>query len=171
MTEWSVETCSPIIISNKCCADVNNRLILCLSTLWCLYTKKSHFYFRFFKIISSKLVSLSLKGKMSQLMTYFTQAHSSHFTVILKWTSHFKLTISYVNNTTHINQQFLKVKISATCFSYSESSSGQKRNTVLAHSVTVRSVGSHRWMYQNYVPFLAWWWLTVAEICWQDVNF
>ena len=28
MTEWSVETCSPIISSNKCCADVNNWLIL-----------------------------------------------------------------------------------------------------------------------------------------------
>ena len=27
MTEWSVETCSPIISSNKCCADVNNWLI------------------------------------------------------------------------------------------------------------------------------------------------
>ena len=29
MTEWSVETCSPIISSNKCCADVNNWLIIC----------------------------------------------------------------------------------------------------------------------------------------------
>ena len=28
MTEWSVETCSPIISSNKCCADVNNWLII-----------------------------------------------------------------------------------------------------------------------------------------------
>ena len=28
MTEWSVETCSPIISSNKCCADVNNWLIV-----------------------------------------------------------------------------------------------------------------------------------------------
>ena len=27
MTEWSVETCSPIISSNKCCAGVNNWLI------------------------------------------------------------------------------------------------------------------------------------------------
>ena len=27
MTEWSVETCSPIIGNNKCCADVNNWLI------------------------------------------------------------------------------------------------------------------------------------------------
>ena len=27
MTEWSVETCSLIISSNKCCADVNNWLI------------------------------------------------------------------------------------------------------------------------------------------------
>ena len=39
MTEWSVETCSPIISSNECCADVNNWLIVCLSTSWCLYTK------------------------------------------------------------------------------------------------------------------------------------
>ena len=38
MTEWSVETCSPIISSNKCCADVNNWLIIYLSTSWCLYT-------------------------------------------------------------------------------------------------------------------------------------
>ena len=38
MTEWTVETCSPIISSNKCCADVNNWLIVCLSTSWCLYT-------------------------------------------------------------------------------------------------------------------------------------
>jgi hypothetical protein len=28
MTEWSVETCSPIISGNKCCADVNNWLIM-----------------------------------------------------------------------------------------------------------------------------------------------
>ena len=27
MTEWSVETCSPIISNNKCCADVNKWLI------------------------------------------------------------------------------------------------------------------------------------------------
>ena len=40
MTEWSVETCSPSISSNKCCADVNNWLIVYLSTSWCLYTKK-----------------------------------------------------------------------------------------------------------------------------------
>ena len=39
MTEWSVEICSPIISGNKCCADVNNWLIICLSTSWCLYTK------------------------------------------------------------------------------------------------------------------------------------
>ena len=38
MTEWSVETCSSIISSNKCCAGVNNWLIVCLSTSWCLYT-------------------------------------------------------------------------------------------------------------------------------------
>ena len=31
MTEWSVETCSPIISSNKCCADVNNWLIVYIS--------------------------------------------------------------------------------------------------------------------------------------------
>ena len=37
MTKWSVETCSPIISGNKCCADVNNWLIICLSTSWCLY--------------------------------------------------------------------------------------------------------------------------------------
>ena len=30
MTEWSVETCSPIISSNKCFADVNNWLIIYL---------------------------------------------------------------------------------------------------------------------------------------------
>ena len=35
------------------------------------------------------------------------------------------VTIYYVSNTTYINQQLLKVKILATCFSYSESSSGQ----------------------------------------------
>ena len=34
------------------------------------------------------------------------------------------VTIYYVNNTTYINQQLLKVKILATCFSYSEPSSG-----------------------------------------------
>ena len=28
MTEWSVETCSPIISNNKYCADVNNWLII-----------------------------------------------------------------------------------------------------------------------------------------------
>ena len=28
MTEWSVETCSPIISGNKCCANVNNWLII-----------------------------------------------------------------------------------------------------------------------------------------------
>jgi hypothetical protein len=39
MTEWSVETCSPIISSNKCCNDVNNWLIICISTSWCLYTE------------------------------------------------------------------------------------------------------------------------------------
>ena len=39
MTEWPVETCSPIISSNKC-AEVNNWLIICLSTSWRLYTKK-----------------------------------------------------------------------------------------------------------------------------------
>ena len=47
------------------------------------------------------------------------------------------VTIHYVNNTTHINQQLLKVKILAKCFSYSEASSGQKRNIVLVHSVIV----------------------------------
>ena len=40
MTEWSVETCSPILSSNKCCGDVNNWLIICLSTSWCLYTNQ-----------------------------------------------------------------------------------------------------------------------------------
>ena len=53
------------------------------------------------------------------------------------------VTIYYVNNTTHINQQILKVKILATCFIYSEPSSGQKRNIVLVHSVIVHSMGSH----------------------------
>ena len=33
MTEWSVETCSPIISSNKCYADVNNWLIITI-TFW-----------------------------------------------------------------------------------------------------------------------------------------
>ena len=37
------------------------------------------------------------------------------------------ITIYYVNNTTYINQQLLKVKALATCFSYSELSSGQKK--------------------------------------------
>ena len=36
-----------------------------------------------------------------------------------------------------------KVKILAICFSYSEPSSGQKRNIVLVHSVIVQSLGSH----------------------------
>ena len=40
------------------------------------------------------------------------------------------VTIYYVNNTTYINHQLLKVKILATCFSNSEPSSGQKRNIV-----------------------------------------
>jgi hypothetical protein len=34
------------------------------------------------------------------------------------------VTIYYVNNTSYINYQPLKVKILATCFSYSEQSSG-----------------------------------------------
>jgi len=50
--------------------------------------------------------------------------------------------IYYVNNTTYINQLLLKVKILATCFSYSEPSSGQKRNIILVHSVIVHSMGS-----------------------------
>ena len=41
MTEWSVETCIPIISGNKCCADVNNWLIIYLSTSCCLYTRKA----------------------------------------------------------------------------------------------------------------------------------
>jgi len=52
------------------------------------------------------------------------------------------VTIYYGNNTTYINQQLLKVEIVATCFSYSEPSSGQKRNPVLVHSVIVHSMGS-----------------------------
>jgi len=88
----------------------------------------------------------------------------------------------YVNNTTYINQKLLKVKILTTCFSYSELSSGQKRNILLVHSVIVQFMGSHivyilycrstcninanymgshrvhnHWKYQTYVPFLAWW--------------
>ena len=51
--------------------------------------------------------------------------------------------IYYVNNTTYINQQLLKVKILATCFSHGEPSSGQKRNIVLVHSMIVHSMGSH----------------------------
>ena len=35
MTEWSVETCSPIISSNKCCADVNIWLIVRPFGLYC----------------------------------------------------------------------------------------------------------------------------------------
>ena len=52
------------------------------------------------------------------------------------------VTTYYVNNTTHINQQLLKVKVLVTCFSYNESS-GQKRNIVMVHSVIVHSMGSH----------------------------
>ena len=52
----------------------------------------------------------------------------------------YAVTIYYVNNTTYINQQLLKVKILATCFSYSESSSGQKWNIAQVHSVIVHSV-------------------------------
>jgi len=37
-TEWSVETCSPIISGNKCCADVNNWL-----TLW----RRNYFFLNF----------------------------------------------------------------------------------------------------------------------------
>ena len=40
MAEWSVETCSPNISSNKSCADMKNWLIVYPSTSWCLYTKK-----------------------------------------------------------------------------------------------------------------------------------
>ena len=54
------------------------------------------------------------------------------------------VTIYYVNNTTYINHQLLEVKILTTCFSYSEPSSGQKRNIFLVHSVIVHSVGSHK---------------------------
>ena len=36
MTEWSVETLSPIISGNKYCADVNNWLIISLSNVWSL---------------------------------------------------------------------------------------------------------------------------------------
>jgi len=39
MTEWSVETCSPIISSNKCCAEVNNWLIILNKTLQQIMTK------------------------------------------------------------------------------------------------------------------------------------
>ena len=53
------------------------------------------------------------------------------------------VTIYYVNNTTNIYQQLLKVKILATCFSYNEPSSDQKRKIVLVHSVIVHSMGSH----------------------------
>jgi len=53
-------------------------------------------------------------------------------------------TIYYVNKT-YINQQLLKVKILATCFSYNEPSSGKKENIVLIHSVP--SSGQN----QNYV--------------------
>ena len=31
MTEWSVETCSPSISISKCCADMNNWLIVQLA--------------------------------------------------------------------------------------------------------------------------------------------
>ena len=56
-----------------------------------------------------------------------------------------------IRNTTYINQQLLKVKILATCFSYSEPSSGQKRNRVLVHSVIVHSMGSHRACFSTFV--------------------
>ena len=52
MTEWSVETCSPIISSNKCCADVNNWWIVCLSTSWCIFTN-----YRFYRLV---LLTLSI---------------------------------------------------------------------------------------------------------------
>jgi len=47
------------------------------------------------------------------------------------------LTVYYVYNTTYINQQLINVKILATCFSYSELSSGQKQSLLLKHSVIV----------------------------------
>jgi len=55
----------------------------------------------------------------------------------------FVVIIYYVNNTTYINQQLLKVKISATLFSYNEPSSGQKPKIVLVHSVIAHSMGCH----------------------------
>jgi len=52
------------------------------------------------------------------------------------------VTIYYVNNITYINQQLLKVKILATCFSCREISSGQKWNIVLVYLVIVHCMGS-----------------------------
>ena len=46
-------------------------------------------------------------------------------------------TIRYVNNRTCINQQLLNVKILATCFSYSEPSSGQKNILVFQISFSM----------------------------------
>ena len=57
------------------------------------------------------------------------------------------VTICNVNNTAYVNQQLLKVKILATCFSYSETPSGQKQNIVIVPVLNVQ--------YQNYVLFLA----------------
>jgi len=54
--------------------------------------------------------------------------------------------IYYVNSTS-INQQVLKVKILATCFSYSEPSSGQKTEH---SSGTFSDCAHNHWMYQNY---------------------
>ena len=45
MTEWSVETCSPIISGNKCCADVNNWLIIVQNSS---YLRQAVFRFSFF---------------------------------------------------------------------------------------------------------------------------
>jgi len=66
------------------------------------------------------------------------------------------VTIYYVNNTTYVNQQLLKVKILVTCFSYSAPSSGQKRYIVLVHSVTVHSMGSHIVYSLYYTSYVGW---------------
>ena len=69
MTEWSVETCSPIISSNKCCADVNNWLIVMVDdflikfcTFFCFVEHAS----RYIYVIKKQLDALFILSLLRQ---------------------------------------------------------------------------------------------------------
>ena len=85
MTEWSLETCSPIISSNKCCADVNNWLIgnqtgfflskkieVSNKVLVILY-KHDHLHSNAYKKINPPLISTSLGENLFTWRLYETE--------------------------------------------------------------------------------------------------